>query len=351
MKKKCLLLALGAAASGNTLAADVEIYGRVHLSADYLSTSSVYNGVNFSSNSSRIGFRAKEDLDVVTVFMQLEQQYNTLQGSKNTSGELATRNTFIGLQNDYGTLRIGRFDSPFKTARGPADLFGSQVGDMRALTRNDGFDNRFDNSVELQSPRFYGLQVNLAYSLHEELTNEGKDENAQSYSVSTTYKEGAWDAALAYENYQKDTGKGKRDAVRLAAAYQFVPSTKGVAFYQHVGSTEDERSANIYGLGATYALTKAVTLKGMYMERHDGDSDKDAEMGVVGVEYRIAPPLRVYANYAIATNGDGAIVTPWDTSGGRTNSVAGKVDDGTGKKVRVPGRDSEAFSLGLRYDF
>src|SRR5699024_3204346 len=109
MKKKGLLLGLGGAVRGNTLAAGVEMYGRVHLSADYLSTSSVCNGVNFSSNSSRIGFRAKEDLDVVTVFMQLEQQYNTLQGSKNTSGELATRNTFIGLQNDYGTLRIGRF--------------------------------------------------------------------------------------------------------------------------------------------------------------------------------------------------------------------------------------------------
>src|SRR5699024_96265 len=147
------------------------------------------------------------------------------------------------------------------------------------------------------------------------------------------------------------TGKGKRDAVRLAVAYQFLPRTKGGVFYQHVDGTKDSRRADIYRLGATYAVSNALTRTGMYLEPDDGDSAKNAEMAGVGVEYKLAPPLRVYANYAIATNGDDAIVPPWDTSGGRTNSVAGKVENKDGDFVRVPGRDSEAFSLGLRYDF
>ncbi len=49
--------------------------------------------------------------------------------------EFATRDTFVGLKGDFGQARVGRFDSPFKAARGPVNFFGDMVGDIRNVTR------------------------------------------------------------------------------------------------------------------------------------------------------------------------------------------------------------------------
>jgi predicted porin len=51
------------------------------------------------------------------------------------SVDFATRDTFVGLKGDFGQVRAGRFDSPFKVARGPVNFFGDMVGDIRNVTR------------------------------------------------------------------------------------------------------------------------------------------------------------------------------------------------------------------------
>ena len=348
MKKKLLVLAVGAAMAAPAMA-DVSIYGRAHVYADYLDVKNQdVNSLNLSSNASRIGFKAEDTFGDITAFMQLEQEYNTLQGNRNQAkSQFATRNTFVGVKGDWGMVRAGRFDTPFKAARGPANLFANQVGDMRVIfgSKND-FDNRNDNTIHIQSPSYEGLQFNLAYSVHEgeENIRQGAQRNDQSYSFSATYEQGIFDAALAYEKYEAS----KADAIRLAGAAQLTDELKAVAFYQHNGSEGTFQDANIYGVGAEFALIESTSLKGMYMGR-DGKSSKDhADLVVVGVEHRIADPLRVYANYAYAFNkGDAADVTPW-SNGGRSNSKVGYDDVNENYAF---GEDAQALSVGLRYDF
>src|SRR5699024_4481181 len=120
MKKKLLVLAVGAAMAAPAMAG-VSIYGRAHVSADYLDVKNQdVNSLNLSSNASRIGFKAEDTFGDITAFMQLEQEYNTLQGNGTTKSDFATRNTFVGVKGDWGMVRAGRFDTPFKAARGPA---------------------------------------------------------------------------------------------------------------------------------------------------------------------------------------------------------------------------------------
>lgn len=333
MKKQWWMAIAVLAAQGAQ--AKVDIYGRVHVSVDYLSTHNTYHGLNYSSNASRLGFRAQDEVGEATVFMQLEQQYNTFQDTK---AALATRNTYVGIKHpSWGTLRLGRFDSPFKTARGPANLFADQLGDMRSMMRQDGFDKRLDNTLEVQSPRLHGWQFAAAYSLHEDEVNES-DENQQSYSFSATYVNTAWQLALAYENLQRDAGD--RDSVRAALAYQWLKNSQGVLFYQHNGSTKEQPSSQIYGVGSTYQWVTGVVTKGMYMERSAGTDAQRVQLAVVGVEYRIGTPLLLYANYAHVLNGSETRVAPWDVSG-RSNATA----------EAAAGENSEGVSIGLRYDF
>ncbi|MDY3198701.1 MAG: porin, partial [Pseudomonadaceae bacterium] len=64
MKKKLIAIAVGAAAVMPALAlADVSIYGRAHVSVDFLDDGADYSETNLSSNSSRIGFKGDHEIN------------------------------------------------------------------------------------------------------------------------------------------------------------------------------------------------------------------------------------------------------------------------------------------------
>src|SRR5690554_2638521 len=156
MKKTLCALAVGATlfTPALAMAADVKVYGRAHVSLDYLDDGADYNEVGLSSNSSRLGFKAEQKLENgMTVFGQVEQQINFASGEKDDKSiNFATRDTFVGLKGDFGQARVGRFDSPFKVARGPVNFFGDMVGDIRNVTRADmKFDERNENTIEYKS--------------------------------------------------------------------------------------------------------------------------------------------------------------------------------------------------------
>ncbi|WP_159197005.1 porin, partial [Klebsiella pneumoniae] len=83
-------------------------------------------------------FKAEQQLENgMTVFGQIEQEINFASGTEDEDDgvNFATRDTFVGLKGDFGQARVGRFDSPFKVARGPVNFFGDQLGDIRNVTR------------------------------------------------------------------------------------------------------------------------------------------------------------------------------------------------------------------------
>lgn len=324
-----ILLALPMAVS----AADISIYGRAHVSVDFLDDGADYSEVALSSNSSRLGFRANEDFGTFSATVQVEQEI--VYGE--SGGSFATRDTFLGLKGDFGSLRLGRFDTPFKRARGPANLFGDQVGDMRNLTKvgNARFDERTPNTLNYQTPTINGFGFNVSYSLHEGRDNSGTDDEALSTSV--TYKAGALDLAAAYEKFADDASRGGRDAVRLAGAYKIEALTLA-AFYQMADHDDDVSGSDVYGVGASYALSDQNLIKAQYFARSADVEESDSEMFAIGYEYRIRPPLRFYVNYAMVSNDDNIALTPWNQ--GRRTNQAGTL-----------GETSSGLSLGVRYDF
>ncbi len=118
MFKRTLVGAAIALASTSTLAAgetgqigvlsdfNVQAYGVAAISAFYQEDSAGYD----YENESRIGFRANKDMfDNVNVFMQIESGYV---GDDGASGSLGVRDTFLGLQGDWGKVRFGRMLTP-----------------------------------------------------------------------------------------------------------------------------------------------------------------------------------------------------------------------------------------------
>ena len=327
----------------------LEIYGRASFSIDQLDDGDKYSRMNLSSNASRLGFRGSKKIGELTGIWQIEQevQINLGNSKDDTNNRLASRDTFAGLRGGFGTLRVGKFDTPFKTAREPFNLFGDQLGDMRNLTRvgDAKFDERLNNMLEYQSPVLSGFQAKLAYSFHSgtsAVTTNGVDQKEDATSLSLGYKAGNLDVTLAYESYGSNVATtGKRNSTRAAIAYKVTPELRVMGFYQTAESktgSKDE-GADVTGLGLEYMITPTVALKGQYMNRKANAANSDASMYTVGAEYRYDKALRFYASYASLDNDSAVKLTPWKE--GRTAAPSAGTN----------GKTTSGLSVGMRYDF
>lgn len=353
MKKTLCTLAIGATLFTPMMAnaADVKVYGRAHVSLDVLDDGKDYQELGLSSNSSRLGFKAEKEFDNLTAFAQIETEINFAQGEGSV---WAGRDTFVGLKGNYGQVKAGRFDSPFKAARNPVNFFGDMVGDIRNVTRSGNlrFDERNPNTIEYQTPKFNGFVVAAAVSLHEGASagtvttaadgssKKGDNNKNQAYDVSLSYKEGPIDFAAAYETYQDDASRGGRDAFRVAAAYKITPEFNLGAIYQL--SQHDDEKANpdvsVYGIAGDYKLTSKTSVRGQYLIRDVDAADSNSDLIALGLEHRLDSSFRVYGNVATVLNDKKASRTPWEQA--RTNNVTG-----------TAGEDALALSVGMRYDF
>lgn len=340
MKKLIVLFAFFATLPTIALA-DVTVYGRANVSADLLDDGADYSEVNMVSNASRLGFKGSKDFDGITGIFQIEQEVNI----NDIGSTWASRDTFVGIKAGFGMVRVGKFDTPFKVARAPANYFSDQMGDMRNLTRvgDARFDERLPNTVHYQTPAYRGLQFNVAYSLHEgssanPANEEGEESKDKAVSVSATFKKGAFDLAAAYESYMEDYSRGERDALRVVAAYNLV-DWGFFGFYQLADhDVNDLLDSDVLGAGASYKVTDKTIVRGQYLVRQADAEDLDSAMASIGVDHKLASSLAIYAIYAVVNNDDYAALNPWTQ--GRSADVPG-----------VAGETASGLSVGLRFDF
>lgn len=337
------------AGTGMAQAADVTIYGRAHLATSYLDDGADYSAANFSSNSSRIGFRVGHELRPgVRGLIQLEGGVNF----SNTEDESFTsRDSFAGLEGDWGLLRGGRFNTPNKVVRGRVDLFGDQVGETRNIVRGnyrldpsdsdtalEGFDERFRRGIAYRTPMVGGFFADVHYSFDTASSANAADGNENdAWSASVTYHDGPLYAAVAHERWNREQGDDERDVTRFAAYYD-VAAFRLTGFAQTASDPDD----NAYGAGVRYALRSDVHLKGQYYWLDADDGDFDADMIAMGVDYRYSPELQFYVNYARIDNDDLQTRQPW---------VAASPLEQSGGDDFVAGETAYAVAFGAIYNF
>lgn len=318
---------------------NVKVSGRAHMSVDQLDNGND-SGTNVSSNSSRLRFAANTKVtDDLEVIMQLEQNIRFDQ----SGGNFATRDSFVGLKGDFGTVRFGFFDTPLKAVRGKTDMFGDRIGDARNMTNvstgvsNANFDNRQRNSIHYRTPSFSGMTVDVQYTPHND-SSTNLDSEQSAYSTSISYSAKGIYAALAYESYENSAaGADDPTAIRLGVSYDVSQQVKVSGLYQQASNvTGGDRS--VWGVGSSYKMND-ITLRGQFYQAGDADAnDSGASMLALGVDRNYGRTLTLYAAYAITMNGDAAAYTV--ASGGRDTRL-----------TAVAGEDSSAFSLGMVYNF
>ncbi|MFP4081011.1 MAG: porin [Ectothiorhodospira sp.] len=219
MKKTVLAIAVAAAVGVPAAAvADTTLYGRLNLSLDFVDNDQD-SSHQLASNSSRLGVRGSEDLGM-GLGMGLKGIYQMEAGFDAATGEgnLATRNTYLGLAGNFGELRLGKHDTAYKTATLPLNFFADTLGDMNHVTSrmasqgqlgdglvqgvrvSPGFYNRNDNSLVYMSPDLDGMRfmANYTTDVNDDTAREGANDQ-KAFSLAGTFEQGPMYLAVAYE--------------------------------------------------------------------------------------------------------------------------------------------------------
>jgi predicted porin len=227
-------LALAACATGAQAQTNVQIYARLNVSAEYVKASATADGPRLSqqrisNNRSVLGFRGSEDLGGgVSAIFQIEGTLAPDTGA----GELARRDTRVGLDGDFGTLFAGHWVTAYNGATSSLDPFYPTTAGYMSIIGNGSaaavdnvsnvysFDRRQANSIHYWTRPWKGLGLRLTHGLAEERPAGGAKPSLT--SVAAIYEQGPWYATLAHERHHEYQGPGLRDSgTKLALARRF----------------------------------------------------------------------------------------------------------------------------------
>ncbi len=169
--------------------------------------SSIITRNEMESSNSRFGVRGSEKLGAgLKAIFQLETAFSV--DSNNSA--FAQRDSFVGLShNAWGTIKLGRMDTPFKAYGDDISFLGVSSGNFTSTSnvlRKPGFGTssassfhlRRVNVAQYESPQFAGLDFAVQYSTDEADT---ASRHPHVWSGGIKYEMGPLTLAIAHERH------------------------------------------------------------------------------------------------------------------------------------------------------
>jgi predicted porin len=325
MKKKILAAALLAACAGGTYAQNspAPFYGRLNVALEQIRTSANSAGKAFSqtrevNNRSVLGFRGSEDLGGGTrALYQIEGTVSPDTGD----GQIAQRDTRIGLEGGFGTVFAGNWVTAYNGATSGLDpWYPTTAGYMNLMANGSGaavdnvnntssFDRRQANSVHYWTPVLGGLQLRVSHGLSEERPASGAHPSLT--SAAAIYERGPWYVTAATERHHEYQGSGLNDeGSKIGAAYRFgVTRLAVVAERLKYETSTGDLKRDAFFVALTHQL-KAHTLRLTAARAYDGKGSATQKIGfvkkgadtgatqyTVGDDYSLSKSTSVYLYY------------------------------------------------------
>jgi predicted porin len=325
---------VGAALMGAALAAqaqtDYSAYGVLDFSYGRFEPSGLYREHRFNSNSmtaSFVGVNAKHGFEggwTPGITLESFLRFQDGRGGRNDRDPILSRNAFVSLGSEYGTLRAGRlqtflFDATNRfNALGNSVAFSPAMRHVFASGNIEGVQGDFywNRGVSYQSPNLEGVTVNLMYA-------EGP--------------------SIARGDYGGATIVASRGLLSMSLALQRVHVDDGI---------NDPTDENTWQLGATYNFGLARVF-GQYTRTDDRGLEVTGDIVSGGVIAALGPGnLHVQFAYGTAkgpavdrrhTSVSAAYLYPYDSV---TDIYAVGMDD----RVRGQTRGL-SFATGVRFRF
>ncbi|KAB0472699.1 porin [Ralstonia insidiosa] len=339
----------------------VTLYGRLNTSIEYARGAATTSGADLGSvtrltnNRSVFGLRGEEDLGGGTkAFWQIESAVSVDTGQ----GQLAGRNTAIGLEGNYGKVFMGHWQTPYTESTAGYDPYYPTTAGYMALIGNgstsssdnvqdtSSFDRRQKNIIQYRSPVWNGLSGSMAWGVNEEKISVPR--NPALYSFAGAYDRGPLNITAAYEIHQHYQTAGRNDeAAKIGVAYQF-PTTKIALLYErlHYRTATGDLYRNGYYVSLTQQLGPGSVRVGFALASNGSGSaretvgyfrsgvDTGATQLTVGYDYPLSKRTALYTYYSRINN--------------RSNAIYDFAINQIGVKA---GAHPETFVLGMRHSF
>lgn len=283
--------------------------------------SNVKNRLAVSIDSTNVGIRAAADVAYgLGVVAQCESAATIDEGL----GNICNRNSRVGVTSPFGTLFLGRWDTPYKAAWygtkaddpfGNTDVFGA--ADLMASpgfkTRSgdlNGFDQRAVNSIAYHSPKFQGASIKLQHQVNES-ANTRDTASPRLWSAVINYDFGPFSVAAAYERHDDFAGLDVINATTTtfgATSRNLAPTATG----GHSSVDQAWRVAAGYELGTAFgAFTLGAAVEQLMYEQEHATAGQvkkfDRFAYQVALKYRTGNH-ELRARYNLADEGDCTVV-------------------------------------------
>ncbi len=432
---KATVLAVAAAfgAPSHVIAADgdtsVQLYGHLDLSVDG-ATKGIKDPAaqgklgwqpDISSNLSYFGLRGSHDIGGgKRMVFQIETQVDVAatpgpspvnQASpgnidNKVPAALGSRNSFLGIASNFGAVKIGKTDAPYKLSTARMDPFSATVGDYNSIMGNSGgdnraeFDTRLSHSIWYESNKMGGFSYSVLFAPGQNrasdnsnnasgepdctggggvgagLCNDGAFGNA--LSVAGVYEAGPLYGILAFEVHKNTNRTGDEGpsqsppvasppagavgvvneaAMKAGVQYMVSPSTiVNVILERLTRKAPDpnfnERQHNASWLALTQKITGQddVNVGWAHAGKTPGDPgtgpiDNAANMYTVGYKHHFDKQSNWYAVYARQANHTGAHYDLGSSGHGITTDCKDAVGS------CFTGTTLQAVSVGWMYSF
>ena len=404
MNKKVMAVAVAgvlAAPAAFAQSSNVQLYGRAVLGLDWYEATGAANGANdrdgrlrVFDNSSRVGLRGTEDLgNGLKAIFQIETGVNIDNGSSTgqggqtnaSSGFWASRDSFVGLDSNFGRLTFGR--QSIYWANGVNAQFaanyinteipwtnGTAMGRIHSGALGSATPARVSNVVQYTTPTFVGMNATLSYSpgVQEAVQNVGAnvDPNGKIWGVTVR---GEWGPFYVQGDWADVTGNSslignprlEGAAGKLGASWGYLPGARigliGVYSESNnaLGLTTGDK-VNQYGWTINWEHTFGnFQVMAQYGQTSNlKDCDSGAALGnvdcgdsksfgyMVGGRYFLSKRTWVFASWNFVDNKSNQFA---DYNGGAITSTN---SNGTTNTASFPyGADPQIWAVGVFHQF
>lgn len=336
----------------------IEWYGRLDLVAES-NDDGTAKRTYLQNISSRLGLKGQRQLvNGLTGLVQVET--GIAPDESGNSKSFASRNSYLGLQGDFGTFAAGTYDTPFKKLDENVSLLWGNADAMEHIIHNKGnqafgvnFHTRLVNTFQYWSPKFSGFQVKLAYSPDEQKdTYDGKTApvvngktmpiapvgaNRSFFGSSVEYNNGIFNVGFATDAKRDPILLGKDiTATKLLAGVKFNNWTYGGA-YSTIDNNDGLKASN-WMMSGQYDMGSVVLKANCGVAGESKDSAQDGgKMLGLEADYRLDKATTAYFYYADY----------------RADSKAKgfKFDAGDNNSKTATGKDANVIGIGIRYNF
>ncbi|MCW8830924.1 MAG: porin, partial [Gammaproteobacteria bacterium] len=248
------------------------------------------------SHSSRVGIKGNiESKGTLEIGYRFVWQIDMSDEAKASNDHIKSREQYISLKDNWGEVRIGRHDTPYKKAgKKSVEFFSDSYADWNNIITKT-HDQRADSSVSYYNT-LGAAKLSAMYAGGDDTPNG--DNVGEIYSVAADMKFGDLAFALAYQDIDA-TGS----AVKVVVGYTLGATSVGLAAENidpEVGSNDSTNTM----LSLKHNIDDANTIKFTY-----GDAEEttpgvdDPTMMALGIDHKLNESATMFAYWADGSDG------------------------------------------------